>query len=145
MNDPSSNEIQRAFAAYCIKSLRRECYLYYREEARRIRRESRFSEMEDYEMDQLSTNDDYDLESETFRVLDYDVKVRDELIAEALKGLTKRKREVILLSFFLGMSDTEIGSELHLGNSTVHEHRIKSLGMLKKYLERKLDHDKKTK
>ena len=70
-----------------------------------------------------------------FRVLDYDVVVKDELISEALKTLPEKKRNVILLSFFMDMSDTEIAKQMNLVRSTIHHHRVSSLRTLKKVME----------
>ena len=70
-----------------------------------------------------------------FRVLDYDVEVKDELIGEALKYLPEKKRNVILLSFFMDMTDTELAKHMNLVRSTIHHHRVSSLQALKKILE----------
>ena len=61
------------------------------------------------------------------------------LIAEALTSLTKRKRDVILLSYFMGMSDAEIARKMKLVRSTVNEHRKRSLEILKDVMEEKAD------
>ena len=57
------------------------------------------------------------------------------LIAEALKELTERKRNVILLSYFMEMSDADIAREMNLVRSTIHEHRTRSLEILRKIME----------
>ncbi len=41
----------------------------------------------------------YIAESQVFRILDYDIEVKDKMIGEALKCMPKKKRNVILLSF----------------------------------------------
>ena len=86
-------------------------------------------------LEQLKTDDEYIVESEMFRVLDYDIEVKDELIGEALKYLPEKKRNVILLSFFMDMSDTEIAKHMNLVRSTIHHHRVSSLQALKKIME----------
>lgn len=53
--------------------------------------------------------------------------------------LTKRKRDVILLSYFMGMSDAEIARKMKLVRSTVNEHRKRSLEILKDVMEEKAD------
>ena len=83
----------------------------------------------------MNTEDDYIAESEVFRVLDYDIEGQDELISEALKYLPEKKRNVILLSFFLDMTDTEIAKYMNLVRSTIHHHRTSSLIALKKIME----------
>ena len=44
---------------------------------------------------------------------------------------------VILLSFFLGMSDTEIARIMRVVNSTIHEHKKKALKLMKSELEKR--------
>ena len=63
------------------------------------------------------------------------IEVKDELIGEALKSLPEKKRNVILLSFFLDMTDTEIAKYMNLVRSTIHYHRTSSLIALKKIME----------
>lgn len=79
--------------------------------------------------------DEYDLDTCNFRVQGYDVEVKDALIAEALKFLSEKKREVVLMAYYLDMSDTEIAKLLNLRQSTIHYHRTSSLKTLKEYLE----------
>ncbi len=86
----------------------------------------------------LFTVDEYSVESKHFSVLDYDIEVKNELIAEALMELTKKRQDVILLSYFMEMSDAEIGRQTHIGRSTVNEQRKVSLRMLREYLERRI-------
>ena len=63
------------------------------------------------------------------------IEVKDALLAEALKELTQRRRDVILLSFFMDMNDAEIAREMKIVRSTVHEHRKRSLEVLKNIME----------
>lgn len=88
-----------------------------------------------WDLSRLNTEDDYIAESEVFRVLDYDIEVKDKLISEALKYLPEKKRNVILLSFFLDMTDTEIAKHMNLVRNTIHHHRVSSLQALKKIME----------
>ena len=69
------------------------------------------------------------------RVLDFDVEVESPNISAALEALPDKKRDIVLLSYFLDMSDTEIAQRLNLANSTIHFHKTSSLKMLKKLLE----------
>ena len=59
----------------------------------------------------------------------------DRLCQMALKELTERKRNVILLSYFMEMSDADIAREMNLVRSTIHEHRTRSLEILRKIME----------
>ena len=79
------------------------------------------------------------------KYLGYDVVVKDALLAEALKALTERKRDVILLSYFMEMNDADIARKLNLVRSTVHEHRTRSLEILKAMLEENVNENRRKK
>ncbi|MDO4523681.1 MAG: sigma factor-like helix-turn-helix DNA-binding protein, partial [Eubacteriales bacterium] len=49
--------------------------------------------------------------------------------------LSDRKRDVVLLAYFMGMSDAEIARQLNLVRSTVGEHRKRALELMKKKME----------
>ena len=75
------------------------------------------------------------LEIYRFQVLDYDIEVTDTLIAEALHTLTEKKRNVVLLSYFMDMSDADIARKMNLVRSTISEHRKRSLELMRKIME----------
>ena len=96
-----------------------------------------FSELSECQTGKLSVVDEYNETSYFFKTCEYDVKVKSSLLAEALNALTDRKREVILLSYFMEMSDAAIARKMNLVRSTVHEHRTRSLELLKQINGRK--------
>ena len=53
--------------------------------------------------------------------------------------MPSKKRDVILLSYFLDMKDTEIAEKLKVVGSTIHRRRTSSLEELKLRLEVKED------
>ena len=63
----------------------------------------------------------------------------NELLAEVLNALPERKRDIVLLSYFLDMSDAEIGELLNVVRTTVFRHRKSALAKIKQYLEGKAD------
>jgi len=79
--------------------------------------------------------DKYFTPEQSFKVLGRDIIVKNESIAEALRTLSKRDRNIILLSYFLEMSDGEIGKKLNLVRSNVQYYRTNTLKELKKLLE----------
>lgn len=123
------------FDSYCKKILKNEAIDCYREIQKHRQREIFFSELREREWKQLYMEDEYNLDTCNFKVLGYDVEVKDALIAEALKLLSEKKRDVVLMSYYLDMSDTEIAKLLNLRQSTIHYHRTSSLKTLKEYLE----------
>lgn len=70
-----------------------------------------------------------------FRVLNMNVSVESEFLGEALKELSEERRTIVLLSYFLDMTDSEIGACLHLLRRTVSYRRCTTLKQLKKYWE----------
>lgn len=81
------------------------------------------------------------METCIFQVLGYDVEVKDALIAEALKLLSDKKQDMVLLVYYLDMSDTEIAKLVNLRESTIHYHRTSSLKSLKEFLEERTNED----
>ena len=129
------SRIRKQFDSFCKTLLKNEMIDYERERSYRLKHEVSFSELTQEELSRMTNTDEYIVESEVFRVLDYDVEVKDELIGEALKYLPEKKRNVILLSFFMDMTDTEIAKNMNLVRSTIHHHRVSSLQALKKIME----------
>ena len=68
--------------------------------------------------------------------------VKNELLGEALQALPEKKRDIILLSYFLEMSDEEIGELLNVVRSTIFRHRKTALEKIKLYMEGKTDEQK---
>lgn len=141
MEQSSSFEttIRHQFDRICQLALKGEAANYYKHMAYHRKHEVSFSELSEKEMSRLFTMDEYEAEYYQFQVLGYDIEVRDSLIAEALKNLSEKKRNVILLSYFMEMSDADIAREMNLVRSTIHEHRKRSLEMLKKIMEGSTD------
>ena len=129
------SRIRKQFDSFCKTLLKNEMIDYERERSYRLKHEVSFSELTQEELSRMTNTDEYIVESEVFLVIDYDVEVKDELIGEALKYLPEKKRNVILLSFFMDMTDTEIAKHMNLVRSTIHHHRVSSLQALKKIME----------
>ena len=69
-----------------------------------------------------------------FEVLGLPVVVAGDLLADALAQLPEGKRDVILLSYFLGMTDREISEKLNIVHQTVSKRRLVTLKELREYL-----------
>ena len=75
--------------------------------------------------------------STTFDVCGIEIRVLDEELAEALKQLPEQSRNIVLMFFFLDMSDSEIGEKLNINRSTSYRHRRNSLEEIRKQLKEK--------
>ena len=67
----------------------------------------------------MRVSDEYFADEYIFDILGGSVTVRIERLAKALQSLTERKRDFILLSYFLDMTDREIAEKLNLPLGTV--------------------------
>lgn len=85
-------------------------------------------------MEQLSVCDLYFVEDKTFGVLDYAVYIENDDLAQAIAALPMDKRDIILLSYFLDMSDNEIAKLLNMVRSSVAYRRTSTLKLLKELM-----------
>ena len=96
---------------------------YRKELARRQAKEVSFRELPEIVVEKLIVWDDYESEYTTFDVCGTEIRVLDEELAEALKQLPEQSRNIVLMFFFLDMSDSEIGEKLninpHIGRASV--------------------------
>ncbi|MGI6095652.1 MAG: RNA polymerase sigma factor [Lachnospiraceae bacterium] len=108
---------------------------YNRELTRRARHETPFSELPDMTVQTFQVLDKYELGIVSFDVYGMEVRVADEELGEALMKLPERKRNIILMFYFLEMSDIEIGGILHISRRSSHRNRMNSLEELRNYLQ----------
>ncbi len=108
---------------------------YQRELSRRATHEIAFSELPEQELNHVGITDDYDSDYSCFEVLGTKVKVNNEQLANALKILPEKKLDILLMFYFLEMSDAEIADLLQIDRSTSFCNRRSSLEEIKKYLQ----------
>mgnify|MGYP000046054735 FL=1 len=78
--------------------------------------------------------DKHFMSEHVFEVLGLPVVVTGDLLADALAQLPEGKRDVILLSYFLEMTDREISEKLNIVHQTVSKRRLVTLKELREYL-----------
>lgn len=145
-NSPLNKEaIQCKFSGYCYSILQNEAIDYFREIERRKKHEDLFSELTQSELNQMYTFDNYDMaHSEKdicFKVMGMEIPVNNVRIAKALALLREKSRLVILMAFFLDMTESEIAEHLNLKQSTIHYHKARSLKKLKEIMEKNSNED----
>jgi RNA polymerase sigma factor (sigma-70 family) len=144
MKKLSSREEQKVmhqFDAYSKRILSQEVINYQRKLDYLWKHEISLYELSQKEMEELVTIDEYDIDTFHYQILGYDIQVRDTLLAEALESLSERKRDVVLLSYYMEMSDAQIAGELKLMRCTVYAHRTRALKIMRKFMEEKADED----
>lgn len=134
LNTQQKEIVRKQFCAYCIKVLHGEALNYLNEMKKLREREMNFSELIPDEWNQLCTYDDF-LEKENFQVMGMEIPVNNADISVALKKLPEKNRTIILMLYFLDMTEEEIAEYLQLVQSTVHYHKADSLMLLRKIME----------
>lgn len=127
--------IEHQFDSFCKTVVRNFARDIYDENKRRNERLISLEALSMAELSQLSIFDDYDSNYIIMASYDYDIRIEDVLIAQAIGKLTKRKQDIILLSFFLSMTNADIATLMDLAESTVHYHKTNALKELKKLME----------
>ena len=126
---------QEQFDSYCKKVLRNHIR-NYEKQLRRSRSRECFSEevCKDIRVQQYFSVPAYE-EVYIFRVMNMDVAVKNFILGDALEKLDVERRDIVLLSYFLEMTDQEIAEYLNLIRRTVSYRRDATLKQLKKILE----------
>ena len=127
--------VRHQFDHFCKKILREEARDYFRHIAWRSEHEVSISELAEERLPQLYVVDEYPAEQFQFQVHGNGVTVRDEKLAGALASLPDEKRDIILLAYFLDMTDQEIGEAMNLVRRTVQYKRTSALKEMKRSME----------
>lgn len=128
------------FDAFCKRIVKNETLNAQAELARQGKREVTFSELTPQEESQLQYIDRYAPERRSFPLLGRDVEILDGALASALAALNEQRRDVVLLAYLLGLTDTEIADILRMNRSTVQYRRTSTLTQLRKLME-EYDHE----
>lgn len=131
----SEEDTQRVFDCYCKRILKNEAINIQKHNQYMNSKQVSFTELTPEQFAQICSCDEYSSDYSRFKVLEYDIAVKDELLAEALQELPERKRDIILLSYFLDYNDVEIAELLNLVRRTVNDQRNKALKDLKNRME----------
>lgn len=120
----------------CLKKVVRSVVKdYYKELNRRKNKEISFSELPDVLIDKMAVWDDYETDYTIFSVCGIDIRVLDDELAEALKKLPERKRNTLLMYYFLEMTESEIANLQKITQSGVFRNRHHALETMKKILK----------
>ena len=131
---------QCVFQSFCKRVLHNEACNAHDEIRRRRKREVSFCDLALHEERQLYTTDKY-FQAETAEPT-YQMagkEITPKLLLEAIRTLPEEKRTAILLYYFEGMTDVEIGKMFNTSRSTIQYRRTSSFELLKKYLEEHAD------
>ena len=134
MKDSNEQRIQNQFGSFCVRVLKNAARNIQRDYARLRDQEKGLDDLNASELEQTATVDKYFMDEHVFEVLGLPVVVTGDLLAEAIAQLPRDKRDVILLSYFVGMNDREISERLNVVRQTISKRRLTTLKELRKYL-----------
>ena len=97
--------------------------------------ERTFSDLTINEYNQLSSMDKYSVFNKKISADGYTFEIEDDLLFEALSFLPEEKRKVVLLSYWLDMTDEEIAQDLNIVRSTINYMKISSINSMRRFLE----------
>lgn len=137
---PSSfeNAIRLQFDCLARKVIGRTVKNYNKELARHSKHEISFCEIPELELNQLGVTDEYSIEFTSFDVFGTEVRVYDEKLCEAIKKLSERRRNVVLMFYFLELPDAEIAEILDISRNSVYRNRMCSLKLIRDMYEEEL-------
>ena len=135
--------IEHTFAAFCKVVLRNAAISAYRDFGRKQKREVSLEYLISETSFEPFTTDTYFEQYDqptVFVVKGQEIVVASKRLACALLKLSEQRRNVLLLYFFFGYTDTQIGKEYGRNRSTANYWKLAALKQLRKEMER-LEHE----
>ncbi|EAF6627307.1 sigma-70 family RNA polymerase sigma factor [Listeria monocytogenes] len=127
--------IENQFDYICKRAMEDERKDYYKYLSRLSKHEVSFSDVGDYIVSQFFIMDNNTTNFQIYTLNGVTVGIEHDLLSEALRDLPDKKREILLMYYFMNMSDSEIAELLELNRSTVYRHRTSGLALIKKFME----------
>lgn len=139
MNSEQYREhIERTFNAFCKIVLYHAALGVYKKLRKKQQVEVSLDYLREFDFEPATSTDEYFVKYDVptvFTVLGKTVIVESEQLAAALSRLPEKWREVLLLWYYLGYSDTEIGRLFGVCRSTIFHRRKRALRLLRKEME----------
>ena len=129
------NYKEQQFDAFCKAIIRNKSADAHRALSKRFAREISVENMIFAELSSLQISDEYHPDATSFWVQGRRVIVSNWALGQALRSLPPYRRDVILLSYFMECSDSQIGKLLNMDTRTVCSRRTAALERLSCLLE----------
>ena len=126
---------EETFDAFCKAVIRNESANAHNEINIRAEKEINFSSLSPSELQSFQIEDIYHTYCKKYHVWGNVVCVYDPTLGEILQHIAPQRRDIILLYYFLGFSDSEISQLLHIDRKTVDYRRKAALKRLRELLE----------
>ena len=136
-SDEDISRIEGKFDSFCKTVLRNFARDWYRAKQRHHATEVLFSELPNGQLFEPVHNDPICLlEQYLFDDLELPININNDALAQALRQLSRRKRQIVLLAYFCDWTDQQIGERFHVVRSTIQAARTKALKEMRNLLEK---------
>jgi len=109
---------------------------YHRKIGNRSKHEVPFADLSQMNLNQIGNVDEYEMDSINFEISDIaKANISHEQLADALNGISDRKREIVLMFYYLNASDEEIAKVFKIHPSTSYRNRKKALAEIRKIMQ----------
>ena len=130
MNDPEFEKtIVHQFDSFCREAIRRGAGNAFRVAENRRKHQILLDDLDEIASELVSA-DEYPSTCEVYRVMDQEIAIHNEKLANALNRLAATRCEILLMAFFLEMTDNEIALVLQIPRRTVNYQRNVALQQL---------------
>lgn len=136
--------IERRFHAFCKAVLHNEACNYYRERKRKAKHEISYEYLQENTSFAPYSTDEYFIVQDNpteFVVNGQTVIVDSEKLAKALLCLSERRREIILMRYYLQLRDKQIAGLLEKPRTTVNYQKNAALKQLRTEMEKMNDEE----
>lgn len=130
--------IERTFNAFCKIVLYHAALGAYKKIRKKQQFEVSLDYLREFDFEPVTTTDEYFAKYDVptaFTIRGKTVTVESEQLAAALLRLTEKRREVLLLRYYLGYSDEEIGKMCSISRSAVFRRRKIALRLLRQEMD----------
>jgi len=130
------NEI--TFTLYCMKAIDRAISYGRKEKEKQAQREVSLNELDDTSsaaLPDLQNWQGINVPEAIFNVDGMKVPILNPDLANALRVMPKRKRDILLLAYIIGDTDEELSKDLHISKSSAQRQRSSAFRKLKKMMD----------
>lgn len=127
--------IEKQFDYFCKKLMKNEKKDIDKHNAYVASNEKLFSNLNIQELNQLYSFDNYEITKEKISILGQEIEIVNNQLYDAIQALSEVKQKIILLSYWLEMTDKEIAQVLNIVRRTVCYLRQSTLKRIKQHME----------
>ena len=134
MKDSYEKRVQNQFGGFCVRVLKNEANRLRNENAKKRKMEIPTISLSSDLLCEVAREDRYFQGEHIFEVHGIQICVTGDILAKVLTDLPEKKRDIILLYYFPGLTDKEIGERMNVVRQNISKHRANILRELREML-----------